>query len=180
MKKLIIIVFSISSNLFSQPTSNKDINYEINLSIQETHLDKNKNDGSYIIINDTVVLVKKESEYFSTDNIIKIKILNKNYNLLSKKRKWSHILNYNNIKINYTPAFLVANCDSFEFSQKLSDIVLLVEKQGQYMKVIFKLYSGKDRFFNNKMDIIIPFCSGTYEVTDSTNPILIAIKEDEK
>jgi|GEM_PF-6355601 len=178
MKKIInVIALSFSSILFSQPVGVNDINYEINLSFKNTYSTQPKDDGTYILKSDTISLIKTDSIYFSTDNKLKISILSLNYDFSQLRKGMYHNLkNRNSIKINYTPAFLISGCSDLEFSERLSDVILLIEKQAEYMKVIFKLYTGKNKFHNNKMNIIIPFCPGTYEVTDLSNPILITIK----
>ena len=179
MKKIIIVISLIfSSILFSQPVGNNDINYEINLSFKNIYSAQPKDDGTYILKTDTISLIKTDSIYFSTDNKLKIKILTKNYDFSRIRKVMCHNLkNKNSIKINYTPAFIMSSCSDLEFSEPLSDVILLIEKQDEYMKIIFKLYSGKNKFYDNKVNISIPFCAGTYEVTGFINPILIAIKE---
>jgi hypothetical protein len=43
---------------------------------------------------------------------------------------------------------------------------------------LFLVY--KQKFFENLINLSIPFCEGTYEATNPENPQLIAIKDDEE
>lgn len=41
-----------------------------------------------------------------------------------------------------------------------------------------RLYDGKKGLLKNEINLSIPFCEGNIQITDSTCPKLVAIKED--
>ncbi len=81
------------------------------------------------------------------------------------------------IQINYSSVFSDGT-NGLEYLIKKNDILIDIKKENKQIKILMRLYDGKKGLLKNEINLSIPFCEGNIQITDSTCPKLVAIKED--
>lgn len=164
--KLIILIFTllISIKFYSQPSPKKNF-LKLNFSI-----------------NDTNFKTQDSVTFYSLDNKISLTIYEITNNNFSKREK----IKLSNDFKDKAYTFNISNSifeikiikSIFSNNEILSTrkILLEIEKNNCLMKVFFNLPLNDKEMYVNNLNII--FRKGTFEITDSKNPILIAKKED--
>ncbi|WP_347220025.1 hypothetical protein [Chryseobacterium sp.] len=174
MKKLLIVIFGILyfNNLYSQCVGCNMLFYTINFSIYDIDNKENTDNVKLISENDTIYVSKNYKITISKikhDNLLKTIFLNK-WNTRLKDDK--------TIQIEYSSAFNDGcSNSSVDCLTVENDILIKVEKNDQKMNIFLYLYDGKIGVNRNKVNLSIPFCEGTYKITDTENLKLIKIKD---
>ena len=138
------------------------------------------NELSYFVREDTLNLKKSDTAYYAGD--IEISIMKKAYSTDFYNNRWEQNLMNNKIVINYMAASKGENCSVVTLN-KINDLIIRLKKNNRIMVVLLKLYDGElgtNGFEKNIVNLYLPFCEGTYEITNSKNPRLIGINEDEE
>lgn len=193
---LIILIFTLSIKLKAQPTGeqkmakvsfglinerkdtlqfiksensynsiDKKTNYSVCFYSQNYSLDLN---GIEEYNRKFLQLHKKDStmQYEWKDRFVRDSLVSFNRLTLKNKNTFSFL---------YFPSIERVDSNKLEPSK---DIIILIKKRKDTMKIYLKLYKVKSEFeMGNEVSIFIPFKKGNFEINNSKNPKLIAIKE---